>query len=108
LGTIGEGPAGTHLELVLEEIFLGGHFAVETQQTLLLWAHRLGEIVSESSWRLEVRRGLTLISTLFCWWGFMVDGVVGVEVPQSGRGGRNGKVDVCVWVSKDRWLRENR
>jgi hypothetical protein len=41
-------PDRTHLELVLEEIFLGGHFAVEAQQTLLLWAHRLKRVVSES------------------------------------------------------------
>lgn len=32
---------GTYLELVLEEVFLGGHFAVQAQQTLLLGAHRL-------------------------------------------------------------------
>ncbi len=43
----------TYLELVLEQVFLGGHFAVEAQQTLLVWAHRLGCGVSESDrgWR---------------------------------------------------------
>lgn len=50
------GPNWTYLELVLKEIFLGGHFAVEAQQTLLIWAHRLMEIVSESErgWRVGV------------------------------------------------------
>lgn len=35
-------PDWTYLELVLKQVFLGGHFAVEAQQTLLLGTHRLG------------------------------------------------------------------
>lgn len=50
------GPDWTHLELVLEQVFLGGHFAIEAQQTLFLRAHRLGWVVSssESGWRVGV------------------------------------------------------
>lgn len=33
---------GTYLQLVLEEVFLGGHLAVQTEKTLLVWAQGLG------------------------------------------------------------------
>lgn len=32
----------TYLELVLEEVFLGGHLAVHSEKALLVWAQGLG------------------------------------------------------------------
>lgn len=63
---------GIYLELVLEDVFLGGHLAVEAQQALLLWGEGLDGIVR--GWGRLWGNGsvggwdgrLTLMSTLFC------------------------------------------
>lgn len=39
---VGLGWCWAYLELVLKDVLLGGHLAVEAQQALLLWAQGLG------------------------------------------------------------------
>lgn len=44
-----------YLEFVLEDVFLGGHFAVETEESLLIGAERLFDRYI-SIWKSEVKR----------------------------------------------------
>jgi hypothetical protein len=63
---------GAYLEFVLEEVFLGWHFAVETEESLLIGAEGLfDQDISVMKYESQ-REELTLISTLLAWCGFIL------------------------------------
>lgn len=62
-----------YLEFVLEEVFLGWHFAVETEESLLIGTEGLfDKHVSMMRARGNLTEKLTLISTLLAWCGFIL------------------------------------